>query len=105
MGKYMKIDGNEKEKRALAAYYAGDKETYRKLQDEFVEEVRQAIANRENICPCKVACKYHGRCQECVAMHRAHRDHLPKCFHSMVNEHITAMAALTEYSCITEAQE
>ena len=52
----MKIDGNEKEKRALAAYYAGDKETYRKLQDEFVEEVRQAIANRENICPCKVQC-------------------------------------------------
>ena len=98
----MIIDGNEKEKRALEAYHAGDIATYRALQDEFVSEVREAIANKQNICPCKVACKYHGRCQECVAMHRAHRDHLPMCFQSIVNERIAALSALTEHSCLAE---
>ena len=34
----------------------------------------------------------------CVAMHRAHRDHLPNCFHDMVNERLLSLSSLTEHS-------
>lgn len=93
----MKIDNNEIEKKAMAAFRAGDRETGHKIQDEFVSQFREAYADQDH-CSCKKPCKYHGKCKECVAIHRAHRDHLPNCFHSMINERIKIMSELTEHS-------
>ena len=39
-------------------------------------------------CSCPSACPHHGKCWECVLIHRGHRDHLPYCFWDMVNEKI-----------------
>ena len=37
-------------------------------------------------CSCPEACPHHGKCWECVLIHRGHRDHLPYCFWDMINE-------------------
>lgn len=93
----MIIDNNPKEKEAMEAFHSGDRPLGYKLQDEFVHELRDSLGKIDH-CTCKKACKYHGHCVECVAIHRAHREHLPNCFQSMVNERIEKLSELTEHS-------
>lgn len=82
----MKIDGHPREMEAMAAFLAGDHDTGIAIQDEFVAELHASLANKEDHCSCTVACKFHGKCLECVAIHRGHRDHLPDCFHDMMKQ-------------------
>lgn len=98
----MIIDSNPKEKEAMEAFKKGERMLGYKLQDEFVSELRESIG-KEDHCSCQnAACKFHGKCIECVAIHRAHRDHLPSCFNSMVNERIEKLSELTEHSVIEQ---
>lgn len=95
----MRIDGNETERRAMEAFHRGDRAEGMRIQDAFIAEFREAYAGKDH-CSCEKACKFHGRCVECVAIHRAHQDHLPNCFHPMVNERVHALSALTEHSAV-----
>jgi len=99
----MAIDGNPKVKAALNAVRIGDKARGEKLQDEFVAELRESIKTRDH-CSCTALCKYHGKCMECVAIHRAHQDHLPSCLWGIVNGRLAALSELTEYSIINDLQ-
>ena len=54
------------------------------LRDAFVQDVLTAVSSGEDHCSCTAACPYHGRCLECVAIHRGHRDHLPDCLKPIV---------------------
>ena len=92
----MKIDNNEMEKKAVKIFHAGDREGALRMQDEFIAEFRKHYTDKDH-CSCQKACKFHGNCKECVAIHRAHMDHLPNCFHDMVNERIKAVSELTEH--------
>ena len=48
-------------------------------------------------CPCpKVRCEWHGKCKECIAIHRYHKDHLPECMQQYVNAKLKAVAAIGE---------
>ena len=92
----MDIDKNPLECKAMEAFRNGEQETGFMLQDEFVAQLRESIKSQDH-CPCKKsACKYHGNCLECVAIHRAHQEHLPVCFRDMVNERIQQLSTLTE---------
>lgn len=95
----MVIDGNELETEAMRYFLAGDNDTGNRLQEEFVAEFHRALREeRLDHCSCQTKnCKYHGKCIDCVAIHRAHRDHLPNCFHSMVNERIARLSELTGF--------
>lgn len=75
----MKIENNPIEVEALEAFKRGDIEEARKLEGEFVRQFRQAY-EKGGHCPCQEPCRWHGQCKECVAIHRAHQDHLPNCF-------------------------
>lgn len=77
----MIIENNPIELKALEAFRKGDIEEARRLEAEFVSQFRQAY-DRADHCPCCEPCRWHGKCKECVAIHRAHRDHLPNCFTS-----------------------
>ena len=99
----MIIDGNQKEKDALNAVRLGNKVEGNRLQDEFVAELRESIKTEDH-CSCKVACKFHGKCLECVAIHRAHGDHLPCCFWGIINDKLSAVSELTEHSLISGLQ-
>ena len=94
----MVIDGNEKETQAMLAFNAGDKKLARELEQEFLDELKEMKAAGGDHWSCKEPCRHHGDCVSCVAMHRAHRDHLPNCFHDMVNERLLSLSSLTEHS-------
>lgn len=89
----MIIDGNESYKHVMEVYYSGDKQKGMEMDTDFINAVN---ASETDHCSCPEPCRWHGKCRECVILHRGHRDHLPYCFHSMVNERLNGLAALTE---------
>lgn len=78
----MKIENHPIEIEALEAFKRGDIEEARKLEGEFVRQFREAYAEKDH-CSCQEPCRWHGNCKECVAIHRAHQDHLPHCFEKL----------------------
>lgn len=88
------IDKNEKAIEAMAYSKKGDKKKAKELEKEFLKEVEQKV---EDHCPCTAACEMHGDCKTCVTVHRGHTDHLPFCFHEMINERLSCVASLTEH--------
>ncbi len=74
----MIIENNPIELEALEAFKRGDTEEARRLEKEFVTQFREAFAEGGH-CSCEELCRWHGMCRECVAIHRAHQDHLPNC--------------------------
>ena len=95
----MIIEGNEKEKAALAEFLKGNRPEGIRIQDEFVSKFREAYANADH-CPCQNACKYHGQCKECVAIHRAHQAHVPNCLRDLINNKIREISELTEHTFV-----
>ena len=69
------------------------------------EELDRQIAGPEDYCSCPEKCPHHGKCRECVLIHRGHRDHLPYCFFDMINERLYAVQRLTEGSLAEYARE
>ena len=97
----MIIDGNQKEKDAMEQFRLGNNTKGHQLQDEFIAEFQAAYAEKDH-CPCTTACKNHGKCRECVAIHRAHREHVPYCLRDMLNARIRMLSELTEHSIADE---
>ena len=91
----MKIDGNKKEKAAMKAYFDGKHGEYLRLQGEFVEEFKRVYAKKDH-CSCPESCRYHGDCKVCVAIHRAHREHLPYCMQVILKENLSDPKGLIE---------
>ena len=71
----MDIDNNEDMRRSIALEKEGNFEEGWRLRDEFVARLGEI----GDICSCTAECPYHGKCMECVAIHRGHRDHVPNC--------------------------
>ena len=90
------IDDHPLECRAMALFREGRSAEASALQDEFLAEV---LSSGEDHCTCAATgCKFHGRCVECVIIHRGHGDHLPNCFRGMVNRRLRPLSALTEHT-------
>ena len=89
------IDDSPKEMRAMNLFKAGKSKEGSALQDEFLAEVK---ASGEDHCSCPASCKFHGKCMECVTLHRGHGAHLPHCFQQMVNRRIEKLSELSEHS-------
>lgn len=98
----MIIDGNQLEKEAMRQFHLGNKEEGFRIQEEYVSMFRSEYGNKDH-CPCTKSCRYHGNCKECVAIHRAHREHVPNCMRSMLNEHFLELLKLTEKSLLIES--
>ena len=89
------LDNHPLECQAMALFRRGDPAEATLIQDEFLAEV---LASGEDHCTCASPCKFHGKCVECVIIHRGHCDHLPNCFRDMVNARIEAISQLTEHT-------
>lgn len=50
------------------------------------------------------ACRYHGNCKECVAIHRAHQEHVPNCMRPILNQKIKLLSELTEHTIAKEIE-
>ena len=90
------VDDHELERKAMELFRSGDAARASQLQEEFLQEI---MASGQDLCSCPSGCKYHGKCVECVMIHRGHGDHLPHCFRDMVNRRIEVLSGLTEHSC------
>ena len=99
----MIIEGNEKEKVAMAEFHKGNRAEGLRLQEEFASEFRTEYAEKDH-CPCKKACRYHGNCKECVAIHRAHQEHVPNCMRPIINAKIKILSELTEHTIANEIE-
>ena len=75
----MQIDANGKMKESMRLEKLGQMSESHEIRDDFTAEVRAADAAGEDLCSCTADCIYHGRCLECVSIHRGHQDHLPNC--------------------------
>jgi len=65
---------------------------------ELVKQLRSILQDPNNLkCTCpKVECEWHGKCLECVALHRYNKDHFPNCFQNIFNDKIKAIASIGE---------
>ena len=99
----MTIEGHPKELAAMREFHAGNRQKGLALQEEFAAEFRAEYAEKDH-CPCKKACRYHGNCKECVAIHRAHQEHVPNCMRPILNAKIKQLSALTEHTVAEEIQ-
>jgi hypothetical protein len=76
------IDNHPLEMKAMECFRKGENKKAFGLQDEFLALVKNS---GQDHCSCKTACKYHGKCVDCVIMHRGHGDHLPHCLQAIKN--------------------
>ncbi|HOK42381.1 MAG TPA: hypothetical protein PLD49_01765 [Thermoclostridium caenicola] len=79
-------------------------------KEEFYREVvlvnRELLKDPENLkCTCpKVKCEWHGKCRECVALHRYYKDHVPNCFQQFINDKIKAIAQIGELNVVEKGK-
>jgi hypothetical protein len=88
------VDNNELEIESLRELKAGNVEHSHALEDEFFRRIRELP---QGACSCHMLdCRWHGKCWECVQLHRGAGDHLPNCFHGIVNKRLQNVLDLTE---------
>ena len=76
------------------------KEEYYQL---VMENRRLAADEKITECACEnTLCEWHGKCKECVALHRYHNDHLPRCLQSMVRNKLDDLVAVIEMKAIAK---
>jgi len=64
---------------------------------------RELVKNPDIIkCTCKnLLCEWHGKCNECIALHRYYGDHLPVCLQPMIkNKSFEKLVNLVELDTI-----
>ena len=79
----MVIENHPKELAAMEEFHKGNREEGLRLQEEFAAEFRK---------------EYHGNCRECVAIHRAHQEHVPNCMRPILNKKFKLLSELTEHT-------
>ncbi len=72
-----------------------------KTKEEYYQSVlenRRIVSDPKNTaCPCpSTLCEWHGCCRECVALHRYHGDHVPRCLQPILTDKIEALASAAE---------
>ena len=99
----MKIDNNPIEKAAMEQFHQGNRQEGLRLQEEFAAAFRAEFAEKDH-CSCQKACRYHGNCKECVAIHRAHQEHVPNCMRPRLNAKLKLLSQLTEHTLANEIE-
>ena len=99
----MMIEHNPKELAAMEEFHKGNRQKWLELQEEFAAAFREEYKEKDH-CPCQKACRYHGNCKECVAIHRAHQEHVPNCMRPILNQKIKLLSELTEHTIAEEIQ-
>ena len=88
---------------AMEQFHMGNRPEGLQLQEEFAAQFREEYKDKDH-CPCQKACRYHGNCKECVAIHRAHQEHVPNCMRPILNAKIKLLSELTEHTLAYEIE-
>ena len=100
----MIIEKNPKELAANGSIHQGNRQEgacdFRKnLPQSFAKHTRIKITAHV-----KKPCRYHGNCKECVAIHRAHQEHVPNCMRPIINAKLKSLSELTEHTIAYEIE-
>lgn len=76
-----------------------------RTKEEYYQSVmkhRSVINDPENKkCSCpKTGCEWHGKCHDCVTLHRFYQDHIPFCFQHLLRDKITALVKIVELETV-----
>lgn len=76
--------------------------------DDFVEAIeasREIVSSgKYDTCPCEQSmCEWHGKCRECVMIHRVKGKHLPECLQPIIKDHAAELARAIEMKLCTSA--
>ena len=73
---------------------------------ELVKQNRKIASDPEFLkCPCpNVKCEWHGKCKECVAIHRFHKNHLPNCLKPLIKDELEELARAAEMELVKKQQ-
>lgn len=75
--------------------------TKEEYYNQVLENRRLAADMRAVECTCpNVLCDWHGKCRECVALHRYHGDHIPVCLQPVISEKLKALVQVAEMVAI-----
>ena len=99
----MIIENHPKEIQAMQEFHKGNRTEGLRLQEEFASEFRMEYAEKDH-CPCQKACRYHGTCTDCVAIHRAPQEHVPNCMRPLINKKLRILSELTEHTLTNEIE-
>ncbi len=75
----MELDANPAMIESMRLEKQGNLTDAHRIRDDFTAQLREEAGTGFDFCSCRVDCPYHGRCMECVAIHRGHVDHVPNC--------------------------
>ena len=65
---------------------------------EVIKGIRSFLSTDEDkncTCP-KIKCEWHGKCYECVRIHRHYGDHIPNCLQFIFKDRIKEIAKAAE---------
>ncbi len=65
---------------------------------QLIKSIRAFLSSAEDAeCPCpKTKCEWHGKCYECVRLHRHFGDHIPNCLQFILRDKVKDMARAAE---------
>lgn len=71
-------------------------------KEEFVELIKdcreQIKSGKYDKCACpELKCEWHGKCRECVMIHRAYKEHVPNCLKPIFKNKIKELADAIEF--------
>ena len=71
--------------------------------EKILEKSREIIADGSlDDCPCTQACEWHGKCFECVKIHRVKGTHIPECMHHIFQDKIKELAKCVERKVVDD---
>ena len=70
-------------------------------KEEFYEQIQEdrALVSDPEVMKCtcpETLCVWHGKCHECVAIHRYKKDHIPACLHPVVRQSLDCLLRTLE---------
>jgi hypothetical protein len=70
--------------------------------ERLAEEIRAMLATNACAgCSCpQRGCAYHGKCYECVRIHRHYGEHLPSCLQFLLTDKLAALAEVAEVALV-----
>lgn len=72
-----------------------------RTKEDYYESIKQnrELAKDPKITKCtcpNTLCDWHGKCKECVALHRFHNDHIPACLQPIIDEKLKDLLNVVE---------
>ena len=75
--------------------------TREEYYDNVLANRRLAADSQVTQCTCPNSlCDWHGKCKECVALHRYHGDHIPACLQPMIVERLKSLVQVAEMAAV-----